>query len=83
MNTRYFSLFSEENQIELFNSMWGTETVKYNGEVVSKETTMWGTTHRFHVDESGEEIEYEVDVYFKGFRVAYDVYRNGVALLLS
>jgi len=64
MNTRYFSLFSEENQIELFNSMWGT-------------------THRFHVDESGEEIEYEVDVYFKGFRVAYDVYRNGVALLLS
>ena len=83
METRYFSIFSDDNRIEFYNSIWGKETITYNGEVVSESNSIMGDVHRFYVDEEGEEVEYEVNVYLKGFRVAYDVYRNDVALFLS
>ena len=85
MLMKYLTLHVAENAvIELDNSIFGKETVSYNGDVVSECSSFFGGTHRFEASENGETVRYEVRVSLKPiFRIGVDVYRNDKVVLLS
>ena len=66
--------------IEFHNNWLGEETVVVNGQVVSKKSSIWGTSHRFSVIESGERAKYVVTSKFDGLQVLLDLRRNGLVL---
>ena len=81
---RYLTLNINKNtKIDIDNSIWGTETVRYNGEVVSEKISILGSVHSFEKQESGEIAKYEVRISLKFFRIGFDIYRNNEALLLN
>ena len=56
--------------IEANSTLWGRETIKYDGEVKVKEWSFFGASRRFTVREDGELVEYEVQ-----FRQAFPLPR--------
>ena len=43
-------------------SLVGTETIYYNGEIVSKKTSLGGGVHAFSVKENGDDATYTIKV---------------------
>jgi hypothetical protein len=41
-----------DNTIEMDNNIWGTETVKLNGEIVSQKWSMFGVEHPFKIQDN-------------------------------
>lgn len=82
---RYLTLFTpDRNRIDIRNSLLGEENIYYNGKMVSKNTSLFGSFHEFHVTEQDEEVHYTVNIGIKWpIRVGFDIYRNGTPLLLS
>ena len=69
--------------LEINNSIWGTETVKYDGELKAKGYSFIGRSYLFRVEEDGEEITYEVEFKLALFGAHYIIRRNGVAVFTS
>ena len=82
---RYLTLNINSNaRIDIDNSIWGKETIKYNDEIVSERSSFWGAVHNFEKPENGEIAKYEVRIglnFFKG--VTIDIFRNNQAILLN
>lgn len=51
------TIYLDNNKIELFNSLLGTETIKLNGEKVSSKFSVFGTEHIFKIKENNKEVE--------------------------
>lgn len=68
---------------EAINRFWGTEIVKYDGEVKVKGYSAFGRSYQFTVKEEDENATYEVE--FKaGFLGAhFTIRRNGIAIFTS
>ena len=49
-------------EIDLLSVFSGTETIYYNGEVVSQKKSIMGSTHTFSVNEDGQDVTYEIKV---------------------
>lgn len=79
---KIITLYSDEHDIELHNSILGKETVKINGKIISSKFSFFGTTHSFSVSSNGQEIPYKVR-FRTGTPVAFDVHRNGEPLIES
>jgi len=82
---RYLTFFSHgRNRIDIRNSFLGEERIYYNGEQVSRHSSIFGSTHEFDVTEDNELVRYTVNIEIKWpLRIGFDIYRNGTALLLS
>ena len=52
---QYVQVYSGRTKIEVHNSWLGEESVFANGQLVSKKSSVWGTSHHFSVMENGEE----------------------------
>lgn len=75
---QYKSIVQDEKLIEFHNSWAGEETVYLNGQLVSKKSSFWGTSHYFESLENGEKVRYiltsKVDA---SMQVKLDLVRNG------
>lgn len=82
---RYLTYFTPgHNRIDIRNSLLGEESIYYDGELVSRNTSLFGSTHEFSVLEHNEETIYRINIEIKWpLRIGFDIYRNGKALLLS
>jgi hypothetical protein len=82
---RYLTYFTgQNNRIDIHNSWLGSEQVYYNGELVSKARSFFGFKHSFEVTEGGKTTLYHIVISYKfPLRIGFDIYRNGMALLLS
>ncbi|MEN0005068.1 MAG: hypothetical protein AAF798_13035, partial [Bacteroidota bacterium] len=78
---KVMTLFHEDNQIEIHNSLLGQETVYYNGEEVSSKWSLFGKLHSFTVEENEELIEYKVTTLLHLHGVGFDIWRDGKPLL--
>ena len=67
------------NNIEVLNNGIGQETIKYNGEEVSKKFSLMGATHIFTVNEGGAAALYEAKLTnsWHGMSVSIQVKKNG------
>lgn len=80
---RYLTLkINPSTELTLDNTLWGKETVKLNGTVVSEKTSIWGSEHSFDAQEENKTVNYKVIIKM-GFdiRISYLITRNGVELL--
>jgi hypothetical protein len=82
---RYLTYFTpDRNRIDINNSLLGEETIYYNGELVSRNTSLFGSQHEFQVQEHNEHVVYKINIEIKWpLRIGFDIYRDGKALLLS
>lgn len=82
---RYLTYFTEgRNRIDINNSLLGEESVFYNGELVSRQTSLLGSLHEFKVTEDNMDTWYRINISLRWpFRIGFDIFRNGKALLLS
>ncbi len=72
-----------KHTIEANASIWGTETVKYDGEVKAKGYSFFGRSYLFTMEEDGHEVTYEVE-FIAGFLGAhFTVRRDGKAIFTS
>ena len=80
---RYLTLkINPSTELTLDNTLWGKETVKLNGVVVSEKTSIWGSEHNFDALEENKMVTYKVIIKM-GFdiRISYLITRDGVELL--
>ncbi|NDC41574.1 MAG: hypothetical protein EBZ77_08495 [Chitinophagia bacterium] len=49
-------------EIDMLSVISGTETIYYNGDIVSQKKSITGSTHTFSVNENGEEVTYNIKV---------------------
>lgn len=82
---RYLTLnINPTARIDIDNSIWGKETIKYNDKVVSEKTSIFGSVHNFEQEENGEVSKYEVRIGLNMFKgVTFNIYRNNQAILLN
>jgi hypothetical protein len=80
---RYLTLKINPNtELSIDNSIWGKETVKLNGVVVSEKVSFWGSIHKFKVVEQGEDFNYEVRIKMTlNIGIEYFVAINGETLM--
>lgn len=75
---QYKNIIQDDNVIEFHNSWAGVETVYLNGQVVSKKSSFWGTSHYFESKSGEEQVRYiltsKVD---SGMQVKLDLIKNG------
>lgn len=75
---------AERHRIDIDNSWLGEEKIFYDGKLMSRHTSIFGSVHEFSVSENNEEIYYRVNIELKWpLRISFDIFRNGKALLLS
>lgn len=78
---QYQKIISGTTVIEFHNSLWGEETIKVNGQEVSKAKSIMGAEHFFTVVENNEEARYvlvtKVD---SQMQPLLDLFRNGIPI---
>ena len=78
---QYQKIISGTTIIEFHNSLWGEETIKVNGQEVSKAKSIMGAEHFFTVVENNEEARYvlvtKVD---SQMQPLLDLFRNGIPI---
>ena len=69
--------------IEFSNSVWGTETIKYDGIVKAKGYSLLGRSYMFRAKEDDEEVSYEVEFKLGFLSTHFTVRRNGLVIFTS
>ena len=77
------TIFQGEHSIEIHNNHFGTESIYYDGMLVSKKSSFRGGFHKFEVEEDGEWVTYIVMLKLSIQGVSFDVYRNKIPLMLG
>ena len=72
-----------KHTLEVTNSFWGTETVRYDGKVVAKGYSFLGRSYMFTVEEDGDQVTYEAEFRLALIGGRYTIRRNGVAIFTS
>ncbi|MCP9763448.1 hypothetical protein [Lacihabitans soyangensis] len=80
---RYLTLkINPTTELSIDNSIWGKETIKLNGAIVSEKTSIWGSEHCFEVLEDSKEVTYKVIIKMGiDIRVTYLITRDGQEIL--
>lgn len=75
---QYAKFISGDTTIEFHNNWLGEETVIVRGQVVSKKSSIFGTSHYFTLNENGEEANYILTTKMTDMGgVGIDLSRNG------
>lgn len=81
---KYSTIYSNDNKIEIFNSLLGQETIKVNGVIVSSKFSITGTEHHFKlIEQNEEESECKIVTGFGINGVVIDFYKNGKPIIES
>ena len=72
-----------QHTIEVRASVWGTETVKYDGELKAKGYSLLGRSYMFNAKEDDEDITYEVEFKSGLLGSHFTIRRNGIAIFTS
>jgi hypothetical protein len=85
LSNRVLTVFTAtEQRIDIYNSLLGTETIYYNGKVVSKKNSILGERHNFAITTATETKNYVVNIAYRWpMRIGFDVFENGKAIVLS
>jgi tetratricopeptide (TPR) repeat protein len=76
---QHAKIIEENNLIEFHNSWTGEESVYLNGQLVSKKSSIMGTSHSFETNQTGEVIRYILTSKISNeLQVKLDLIRNGV-----
>ena len=69
-----------KHTVEAKNTVWGTEIVKYDGQVKAKGYSFLGRSYHFVVEEESQQVTYEIE--FKaGFLSSHiTIRRNGIVV---
>lgn len=65
-------IYSGENQIEIYNSLLGKETLKVNGEIVSSIYSITATEHHFELTENEGKSDCKIRIEFGINGVVFD-----------
>lgn len=77
----YQKIVSGKWEIEFHNSWSGAESVYVNGQLVSKKSSFWGTSHYFQMEEAGQPVKFIlVTKVGANMQVMIDLFRDGVLL---
>jgi hypothetical protein len=84
-SNRVLTVFTAtEQRIDIYNSWLGTETIYYNGELVSKKNSILGEQHHFAILHQNQTNNYLVNIGYRWpMRIGFDVFENGKAIVLS
>lgn len=75
---QYQKLKQGDTIIEFHNNWLGEETVIANGQIVSKQSSIWGTNHHFTIMEDGHPVKYVLTSKVNAnMQVMLDLIRNG------
>ena len=80
---KFTTVHLENNKIELFNSVFGKETIKVNNKIVSEKRSIFGTVHSFKIEENGTDIECKLATGFGLNGVVIDLYKDGNPIIES
>ena len=80
---RFTSCFYNGNEISVHNSIWGVESVRYNGEKMTSIFSFGGATHEFSVYEEDILVTYRIEIALGLMGVGVSIWRNGETLLLG
>ena len=72
-----------EHSIDVSNSFWGAETVRYDGETQAKGYSFLGRSYMFNVKEEDEDVTYEVEFKAGLLGAHFTIRRNGRAIFTS
>lgn len=72
-----------ETQIEFHNSLFGKETIKVNGEIVSSKSSTTGTEHSFSVTEDATVNQYKLITGLNMNGVAINLFKNDKPIIES
>jgi len=76
-----FTIYHEGNKIEVFNSIWGKETITLNDEIVSSKYSVFGSEHIFKsTNDSGY---YRLDIGFSYNGVCFSLYKDDKVIIES
>lgn len=80
---RYLTLkIDPKTELSIDNSIWGKETVKLNGAIVSEKTSIWGSEHSFEVLEENRMVSYKVFIKMGiDIRIRYLIIRDDQEIL--
>lgn len=80
---KYTTFYVHDQKIELFNTFYGKEIVKVNGDVVSSAWSILGGNHLFNIKGENGPISCQLTIYTTFYGMAYDLYIGGEPLLVS
>ena len=72
-----------KHTIEFTNSIWGTETVKYDAVIKARGYSFLGRSYMFRVEEDDDEVTYEVEFKAGFLGSHFTIRRNGVVIFTS
>ena len=80
---KYTTVHLENNKIELFNSVFGKETIRVNNEIVSEKYSILGTEHLFKIKENENEVVCKLVTGFGFSGVVFDLYKDEKPIIES
>ena len=80
---KFTTVYLENNKIELFNSIFGKETIRVNNEIVSEKRSILGTEHLFTIRENENEVECKLVTGFGLNGAVIDLYKDGKPIIES
>lgn len=70
------TFFSDDQKIELHNSVLGVEKVTVGNDIVSSKYSTFGTTHEFNIENNGKTESFSIR-FRMGIPAAIDIHKNG------
>lgn len=82
---RYITFFtSNENRIDIYNSLFGRKYIYCDGKLVSKKFSMLGSTHSFVINAAKHKNNYLINIKVKWpYNIGLEIFENGKAIILS
>ena len=80
---KFTTVYLDENKIEIFNSIFGRETIKVNGEIVSNKYSITGAEHAFSITENGTISNCKIRMGLGLNGVVFDLYKNQKPIIES
>lgn len=80
---KFTTIYLEGNKIEVFNSIFGVETIKVNDEQVSSKFSFFGTEHIFKIKDKGREVECRLTTRFEWNVLVIDLYKDDKPVIQS
>jgi len=77
------SIYHQNSKIDIYNSWLGKETIKVNGQTVSSNWSIFGSTHHFVINSDGEEKQCKFVASLGNGGMVFDFYVDGKPVLES
>ncbi len=80
---KFATIYLDQNKIEIDNSIFGKETIRLNGSVVSQKYSLLGTKHQFFILENEKKIKCQLNLGYGPNGVVIDLYKDNQPVIES